>query len=406
MATDKFYQAFTAGSYIFKEGESGDTAYIIENGTVEITSRIGDKELPIAELGPGDLFGEMALVDNQLRSAGARAATEVSVVAISKNFVMSKFEQTDPVVALFMKAILGRFRKMHTSLKVSAGGASVEEAINEGDQIELEDYGMESAFTSGHLALTHELENALHEKQLHLYYQGVVNLKTEEIKGFEALIRQIHPTRGLIPPIEFIGMAEDSGLIVPIGYMIVSDVCELMKQMDKAQININLSARQFEEEDLIEKIQKILDDECPDPSRFTFEITESILMSDPNRVERMLCEMKDMGVKIAIDDFGTGYSSFSYLHRFPIDILKIDGSFIRTMEENPKSMEIVRALIGLSQSMQMEVVAEGCETIEQVQILKEMNCDFAQGYYYSRPVPVQEAMEFYHRGINREAIQA
>ena len=399
MAIDSFYQVFPPNALIFREGEPGDTAYIIEKGSIEIIALIGDRELPIAQLGPGDIFGEMALVDNQMRTASARAISEVSVIAIGKEYVREKLEKSDPVIALFLKAILGRYRKMHASLKETAHGASVEDAIHTGDLVELEDYGLESAFTAGHLALTHELENALHEKQLHLYYQAVVNLATHEIKGFEALIRQIHPTKGLIPPINFIGMAEESGLIVPIGYMIVTEVCEMMTRMDRAQININLSARQFEEEALIPRLARILEEHCPDPRRVTFEITESILMTDPNRIDRMLGQLKDLGVKIAIDDFGTGYSSFSYLHRFPIDILKIDGSFIKTMESNPKSLEIVRALIGLASSLQMEVVAEGVETLDQVERLRDMGCDFAQGYYYSRPIPVDDTILFYNKGI-------
>ncbi|MBU0501141.1 MAG: EAL domain-containing protein [Gammaproteobacteria bacterium] len=399
MTGDNFYQIFPPNALIFREGEPGDTAYIIEKGSLEIIVLMGNRELQIARLGPGDIFGEMALVDNQMRTAGARTLSEVSVIAIGKDYVREKLEKSDPVIALFMKAILGRFRKMHASLKETAHGASVEDAIHTGDLVELEDYGLESAFTAGHLALTHELENALREKQLHLYYQAVVNLATHEIKGFEALIRQIHPTKGLIPPVNFIGMAEESGLIVPIGYMIVTEVCELMKKMERAQININLSARQFEEVDLIQRIGAILAEHCPDPRRVTFEITESILMSDPNRVDHMLSELKALGVKIAIDDFGTGYSSFSYLHRFPIDILKIDGSFIKTMASNPKSLEIVRALIGLASSLQMEVVAEGVETLDQVERLREMGCDFAQGYYYSKPIPITDTIDFFNRGV-------
>ena len=399
MPTEKYFRHFPAGAFLFRQGEPGDVAYIIERGKIEIFNWVGDRELPIAHLGPGDLLGEMALVDNQMRTASARALSDVTAIALSKDFVMGKFEQSDPVIALFMKAILGRFRKAHASLMETAHGATVEDAIHSADQVQHEDYGLESAFTAGHLALTQELENALDEKQLHLYYQAVVNLQSGEIKGFEALIRQIHPERGVVPPIEFIGMAEETGLIIPIGYMIVTDVCELMREMERAQININLSVRQFEKPDLVPRIKAILDEQCPDPRRFTFEITESILMTDPDRIDQMLGEMKEMGVKIAIDDFGTGYSSFSYLHRFPIDILKIDGSFIRTMEQNPKSLAIVRSLIGLAKSLGMEVVAEGVETSEQAQRLREMGCDFAQGYYYSRPLPVEEAKRLFQRGV-------
>ena len=330
-------------------------------------------------------------------SAGARTLTEVNVITISKKYVAAKFEQTDPVVALFMKAILGRFRKMHTGLKVAADGASVEEAIHKGGEVELEDYGRESAFTAGHLALIHELENGLHTNQFQLHYQAVVNLQSAGIEGFEALLRQIHPSRGIIPPNDFISIAEDSGLIVPIGYMALTHACELMTRIDNAQINVNLSARQFEEEDLIDKLRKILQLQCPDPGRLCFEITESVLMSNPDRVEEMLTQIKSIGIRIAIDDFGTGYSSFSYLSRFPIDVLKIDRSFVASMLDNPKSLEIVRALISLAQSMRMDAVAEGVETEHQAERLRDMGCDYAQGYYYSRPVPMPDAIGLFSR---------
>ncbi|WP_052700112.1 putative bifunctional diguanylate cyclase/phosphodiesterase [Methylocucumis oryzae] len=244
-----------------------------------------------------------------------------------------------------------------------------------------------------------ELKHALAENQFELFYQPIVDLVQCRIIGAEALIRWRHPERGLIPPLEFIPIAEQSDIIIALGLWLIEDACRSYKMFQKVLpdqlnfISINLSSRQFAPPDLAENIKFIFERSRINGEHIKFEITESILMADPINTINTLNEIKKLGASIAIDDFGTGYSSFSYLHRFPIDTLKIDKSFISTMLDNPKSFEIVKSLCVLAKSLGLNIVAEGIESNREHHILKGMSSDYGQGYYYSKPVAAHEFIE-------------
>ncbi len=250
------------------------------------------------------------------------------------------------------------------------------------------------------LQLEIDLRRAIRNKEFLLYYQPIIALGTENIAGFEVLIRWNHPTRGLVPPNDFIPIAEETGLILPIGNWVLRESCRQMSEWRRKfaasqnlMISINLSARQLEQVDLIEQIKGILEETELNPRCLKLEITESVVMNNAEQAVKTLGDLRKMGIRVSIDDFGTGYSSLSYLHRFPIDTLKIDRSFVNRIGENGESSEIVQTIIKLASNLGMEVVAEGIETAEQLGFLRDMNCGYGQGYYYSRPVDNLSATE-------------
>jgi diguanylate cyclase (GGDEF)-like protein/PAS domain S-box-containing protein len=245
------------------------------------------------------------------------------------------------------------------------------------------------------LTLENDLHRALERNELLLYYQPKVDAATRMVKGMEALIRWKHPDRGMIPPMQFIPMAETSGLIIPIGAFVIRTVCKQIKAWQEAgckQMNIalNVSGYQFDKQNLIEIYRDALQDTMISPQCLEVEITESTIMRNPEKAIQILTELKAMGMGIAIDDFGTGYSSLSYLKRLPLDFLKIDQSFVKGLASDPRDRIIVKATIAMAHSLNLKTIAEGVETEEQLSFLQENGCDEIQGYLFSRPLPAEE----------------
>jgi diguanylate cyclase len=252
-----------------------------------------------------------------------------------------------------------------------------------------------SVFTHERIELENDLRFALERKQFELHYQPKVDIASGRVNGTEALLRWRHPTRGLISPASFIPLAEETGLIIPIGEWVLREACLQAARWQQAgmsfiRVAVNLSAKQFRQKNLVEIVQSALD-EARLPHHFLeLELTESSVMSDSEESAQILEELSRLGVLISIDDFGTGYSSMSYLRRFPIDKLKIDRSFIRDLTANPDGASIVRAIISLAHSLRLKVIAEGVESDEQLAALRELGCDQYQGYYFSPPVAVSK----------------
>jgi EAL domain-containing protein (putative c-di-GMP-specific phosphodiesterase class I) len=227
-----------------------------------------------------------------------------------------------------------------------------------------------------------------------LYYQPTVDLQSGRLTGVEALVRWQHPRRGVVPPMEFIPLAEESGLIVPLGQWAIQEACRQVRIWQKEipadepiALNVNLSARQLRHTNIVQDIANALDDSGLLPSRLILEITESVLMVDTTATLNRLFQLKSLGVRLAIDDFGTGYSSFAYLRRFPVDIIKIDKSFVDGVANEPTASALVDAMIRIGKTLRLETVAEGIERTEQADCLRTLNCDIGQGYLFSRPLP-------------------
>jgi diguanylate cyclase len=248
------------------------------------------------------------------------------------------------------------------------------------------------------LLLENNLRPALERGEFVLHYQPQVDLKSFQVVGSEALIRWHHPGLGLLPPAEFIGVAEDSGLIIALGEWTLRAACLQNKSwqdagLDPLRVGVNLSARQFQQPNLVETVAQILKGTGLDPRFLELELTEGSIMKDPDEAIGKLHELKAMGVKISIDDFGTGYSSLSYLKRFPIDTLKIDQSFVSEINTDSDDAAIVAAIIDLAHALKLNVIAEGVETQEQLDYLRMLKCDEVQGFLFSKPLSVAEYTE-------------
>jgi diguanylate cyclase (GGDEF)-like protein len=260
-------------------------------------------------------------------------------------------------------------------------------------------------------AIEESLQYALERNEFTLHYQPKVSLDTGEITGAEALLRWTHPIRGPVSPAEFIPVAEDSGLILPIGNWVLRAACQQMRLWTDAglpaiAVAVNVSAMEFRDEAFLEGVFAALADSKLDPRFLELELTESVLMKHAETTVSILKTLRAKGVRVAVDDFGTGYSSLSYLRKFPIDALKIDQSFIRQITTTPLEMTIVTAVIGMGRSLNLRVVAEGVEADAELRFLQAHQCDEAQGYYFGRPMPASEFAKLLKSGVAESVLVA
>jgi diguanylate cyclase (GGDEF)-like protein len=237
-----------------------------------------------------------------------------------------------------------------------------------------------------------DLRRAVERNELLLHYQPKVDIGSGRITGMEALVRWQQPGKALILPAQFIPLAEETGLIVPIGQWVLETACAQNKAWQEhglppLRISVNLSVRQFAHKNLVQDVARVLSETGIDPILLELEITESMVTHNPEQAVKLLVELKAMGIQLSIDDFGTGYSSLSYLKRFPIDSVKIDRSFIQDLPADSNDAAITRAIIAMAHSLKLKVIAEGVETEEQLRFLRDHDCDEMQGYYFSRPLP-------------------
>jgi EAL domain-containing protein (putative c-di-GMP-specific phosphodiesterase class I) len=249
-----------------------------------------------------------------------------------------------------------------------------------------------------------DLREAIENGDLMVHYQPVLALRDLRIRGFEALVRWQHPTRGMVAPPEFINVAEETGLIIPLGELVLRSVCKLLRKWKDARlplawVAVNLSAHQFEVRDLVQGILSTIDDIGAPAERVQFEITEGTAAANPERAVIMLQELRERGIKVALDDFGTGYSSMAYLKRFPIDALKLDRSFVKDLPESHDDAAIATSIIAMAQSLGLKTVAEGVENERQAMFLKSHGCDEVQGFLYARPMCEDDATALLKKGF-------
>ncbi|HQX26637.1 MAG TPA: EAL domain-containing protein [Alphaproteobacteria bacterium] len=389
-------KAFKSGEVIMRQGDPGESAYIIESGRVEIlvTGRNG-KVQNVGTRGPGTMIGEMALVDNAPRTATVQAVENCVLLEITKEDFSNRLQKADPILRMTSQVILTRYRDTLTRAEISnesSGWPPVEAQ-------ELTYAGQTDAIES--VKIANDFRTALEKKQLALHYQPIIDLQKGKVSGFEALMRWNHPERGYISPGLFIPIAEQSGLIVDASRWALREACMALKRIEsragfsnELSMSVNFSSTDFASEDFIDTIYTTISETDVDPNFVHLEITERLLMGQPDNAKDTLLMCRKAGIGISIDDFGTGYSSLSYLHYFPIDTLKIDQSFIRDMQKNESSMELVKSIIALGKNMKMHVIAEGVESKDEAKVLRDLGCDFAQGYYFAKPMSETDITKF------------
>ncbi len=395
-----------AGSLILKQGDRGESAYIIEKGRVEIfieTDFTDEQGHPAIHLvgtrGAGAMIGEMAIIDNAPRTASIRALEDCELLEITREDFTRRLEQSDPVLRMAMQVILTRYRDLLGRVDLSQKPPMRSEA-----EI-LEKTYAEHSDVQEMIKLSNDFESALESihsvsPQLSLHYQPILNLKHGTIEGFEALMRWNHPERGPISPALFIPLIEECGIIVKASQWALKESLQALKRMEdfthhnELFMSVNFSSNDFSKADFVESLYNTLS-QCDIPTaRVHLEITERLLMGQPENARNTLNMCRKAGLGISIDDFGTGYSSLSYLHYFPIDTLKIDRSFVKDMAADHNALELVKSVISLGQNLKLKIIAEGIETREEAKILKELGCEMGQGYYFSRPLPEKDILTY------------
>ena len=377
-------QVVQAGECIFQEGELGDTAYIIEEGCVEVCIGEGENKIRISLLGKDNLIGEIALIDHQPRTATVRAVVHTVLVPIQRNMVDELLQKTDPVIQHLLHVVLERFRHKHGQY---AEGKQVE-------QYDPQRYTADILIRQravANLSLAEDMRFALQAQQFELYYQPICKISDSKVKGFEALLRWMHPTQGMIPPLDFLGLAEQTGQIRDIGLWTLKQACidwpilRKRSRDDQPFVSVNMSAAQLTGATFVDEVKAILDEYNMPANELKLELTETCMIGNTQVALEVLVGLQSLGLTIALDDFGTGFSGLDYLQRYPIHTLKIDRAFVSRMLTNHESLQIVRASIDLAQSLGMEVLAEGIETEETRNLLNQLNCTLGQGWLFGKP---------------------
>lgn len=391
-------EVFACGQQIFEVGDVGDCAYLIEEGSVEIIIVDQGQERRVNLIGVGEMFGEVALIDHQPRTATVRAVERAVLVPIRRKLVEELLEKSDPILRHLLLVTLERFRSKQNGQAVSAVTTkdSQERAVR---RIALKGEATQK------LSLAHGITRALSHDEFKLYYQPICNMSNGRLAGFEALIRWHHPTNGMIQPMEFLWLAEQTGLIREIGLWTLERACRdwptLRQFTDYAEpfVSVNLSATQLTSESLVGDVKMIIACHNMPATELKLELTETVMVERPEVALLILNRLIELGCSLALDDYGTGHSGLDHLQRYPIGTLKIDRAFVAPILESAQSLEIVRSSIALAHSLGMNVVAEGIETQDVGEKLLELKCDFGQGWLYGRPAALHDLALRYAKKI-------
>jgi len=378
-------QIYGISEVIFQEGDVGDCAYLIEDGTIEICMGINGMEKQINQLSAGGLFGEVALIDHQPRTATARALGDVVLIPISRGLVNELLEKTDPIVRHLLLTILDRYHNKHGVSDPLANGQAVSttEISTKNDAIRGE--------ATQKLTMASDIKHALNKDEFEMFYQPICALSTGQVAGYEALIRWRHPRDGLIPPLDFLWLAEQTGLIRELGLWTLARSCRDWPTLRKSTnfalpfVSVNMSPSQLTGDSFIDEVKSTLAQYQMPTTELKLELTETVIINDPDIALKLLNQLTELGSSLAIDDFGTGHSSLDTLNRYPIGTMKIDRSFTSTMLTSAHSWEIVSSSIKLAHSLGMDVVAEGIETEDVRKTLFDLGCNFGQGWLFGKP---------------------
>lgn len=393
---------FDTREAVFQAGDLGVSAYVIEQGCVEVLRGEGDNQRRVTVLAQGAMFGEIALLDRQPRTATVRALVPTSLIRIDRSHVEELLLRSDPVVQYLMRLLLMRFRSSHGV--AVAQDSSAENPPDPG----LQDVLVRDLHTAAvrTLSLAHDLSDAIEGGQLELFYQPLIALSDRSLAGFESLIRWRHPTLGLVSPMEFIPLAEKTGLIHRVGQWVLqrsaADWAELREFCQGTSenppfISVNLSAPELAGPGIVDAVEACITQCHMRATELRIELTETVIINNIELVSTALRRLRATGVGIALDDFGTGYAGLDYLQTLPFSCIKIDKAFVQQMNNSERSFYIVKSALELARSIGLTTVAEGIEDAEIGQRLVELGCTYAQGFHYGRPMPKQELANWVDR---------
>ena len=382
-----------ANEYLLREGDLPTCGFLIERGRVEVLLERPDGDRILATLGPGEIVGEMALVDQAPRTASVRACEECLLLPITADHVTKRLAASDPVLRLVLGTILDRYRATLSGIvgRPSSGLTLVKrsQAID--------------AAALAELRIEKELQIALSDGQIRVHYQPITRLADGHLAGFEALARWQHPTRGLVPPSIFVPIAEASGLSAELAIVCLRHVMRDLgglraraagrpDHLDEPRISVNISGHDLSVPNFIEHLSAIVTAGYGHTSSVTLELTETALIHSPSEAAEALASARRLGFKISVDDFGTGHSSLNYVRTLPIDGLKIDRTFVQGASDCATTRSIVASMLQLAESLGLKVVSEGIETAAQHALLQMLGSDFGQGYLYGRPLPFDQTL--------------
>lgn len=387
---------FSRGDIIMRQGEKGLNAYIIETGKVEIIVKLEDgQERAVGTRGAGAMIGEMAIIDDAPRTATIKVIEDCVLLEITKDDFSRRLDNADPVLKMTTQVILTRYRD--TLIRANIAGDIKNRPPPEVSERQHAQY----SDAVENITIANEFKTALDSDELFLHYQPIVSLKDSAVLGFEALMRWQHPEKGFISPAIFIPIAEESDLILQASDWALRESCAALRRLEQRTgfnsdlfMSVNFTSRDFASEGFVNAVYETLSVSNIKPQQLHIEITERMLMDQPETARETLKMCKEAGIDISIDDFGTGYSSLSYLQYFPIGTLKIDRSFVMDMHKNEGSMALVKSIIALGKNMGMKIIAEGVEEEKEALTLREMGCDMAQGYYFAKPMAEKDLTGF------------
>ena len=388
---------FKVGEVIFTEGEPGNWAYIIEAGKVEITVEIGGKPVPLQVLTPGDILGETAFVKQAPRTASARAIEDTVCLAISSAQLSERLQASDPVIQLLITTMLHRIQTLsQATVSFYQNSLQASAPLPPAAAISHETHGVLDK-----IRLEAELRTALTQRQLQSYYQPLVDIDTQAILGFEALIRWHSPTRGSVPSAQFTSLAEETSLIIPIGTWALEQACRDLARLQTGYhqrrlfMSINVAPKQLAKNSFIEHLLRITQAWGLTSEQIKLEVTERVFLEDPVALD-MLKRCRSDGFHISLDDFGTGFSSLSYLTQFEVDSFKIDRTCVKEIMTNPRTQVLLEAMLHMAHGLGIPTLVEGIETVEQLVVLQQLGCDIGQGYLFGHPLPFEEAYQLLH----------
>jgi len=388
----KQIRTFEANEIIFLEGQAGDCAYLIESGRVLVFLMKDGVEVPLKVLGKGEIFGEMSMIDASPRSASCRTLSEVRLATVTKEQLLDRIQSTDPIVRLLMRALLDRLRLQNDGIR----GKSTSDSVVHNTKLE-----SETQEALDRLDLENRIARALDAKEFVPYYQPIYDLNSQEVVGCEALIRWNTSDGKVIPPMAFIDILEESPLILDVGQHMIEccfrDLVRMQNDLDLDSdffISVNVSGRQFADPSFVRNLERARNETQIPARRLKLEVTERIMTEGPQAIQTLQA-CRALGYKMAIDDFGTGFSSLQYLASMPLHDLKVDRSFVNQMMTLERSLSIVKTLIYLANALNLNLIAEGIETRDQLELLNKMGVQMGQGFYFSKPVPYDDFINLF-----------